>query len=266
MTKILRGLGMTAFVACAACASQPAADTVPIGQEVAVTKADGGVVQGKVAGRDNEDLKLTIGDATTSIPKNQIVDVKAVEAGKPVDLPPAATFREYTVPEGTTLSLTLATSVSSDTSKPGDTVEATLNKAVSVGDREVLPAGSAVKGTVTAAQGSGKVKGLASMILHFTSLTPPGRDDRYEIDASYSEIADATKGADAAKIGIGAGAGAAIGGVLGGKSGAAKGTVIGGGASTAVVLATTGKEVEHRAGATLRVALRRSVDVRVPIR
>jgi hypothetical protein len=91
------------------------------------------------------------------------------------------------------------------------------------------------------------------------------RPNRDAIDATYSETAAATKGEDATKIAIGAGAGAAIGGLLGGKGGAAKGAVIGGGAGTAVVLATTGDEVEHAAGSRLSVVLKRSVDVRVPI-
>jgi hypothetical protein len=122
-----------------------------------------------------------------------------------------------------------------------------------------------VRGTVSAVEASAKVKGVASITLHFATVAVAGRDDRYEIDAIYSETAAPTRGSDAAKIGIGAGAGAAIGGLLGGKSGAATGAAIGGGAGTAVVLTTKGKEVEHPAGATLTVRLRKNVDVRVPI-
>ena len=134
-----------------------------------------------------------------------------------------------------------------------------------IGGAEVLPAGSTLEGTVAAVDASGKIKGLASITLHFTSIATAGRDDRYDIDATYSETAEATKGSDATKIGIGAGAGAAVGGLLGGKGGAAKGAAIGGGAGTAVVLSTTGDEVERPAGARLTVRLKRSLDVRVPI-
>jgi hypothetical protein len=193
------------------------------------------------------------------------VDVEAVNEGQPATLPPAATFREYTVPEGTTLSLRLATAINSGTASVDDRVEATLAEAVSVGGAEVLPAGSTLEGTVAAVDASGKIKGLARLTLHFTSMTAAGRDDRYDIDATYSETAEATKGADATKIGIGAGAGAAVGGLLGGKGGAAKGAVIGGGAGTAVVLSTKGEEVSRPAGARLTVRLKRSIDVRVPI-
>lgn len=267
MIRISRDIGVFVFVLfVAACASQPDVDSVAVGQDVAVIKADGGVVEGKVTSRDDTNLQVTTGQTTKSIPKDDIVDVRVVDEAKPADLPPAAKFREYTVPEGTTLSLRLATAISSRTSKAEDPVEATLTETVRVGDAEVLPAGSTVKGTVSAVEASAKVKGLASIRLHFASVAAAGRDDRYDIDATYSETAETTKGSDATKIGIGAGAGAAIGGLLGGKSGAAKGAVIGGGAGTAAVLATTGKEVEHPAGATLTVRLESDVDVRVPIR
>jgi len=182
------------------------------------------------------------------------------------DNKPAAKFREYTVPAGTTLSLTLVTALDSGSNKVEDAVNATLADAVSVDGVEVLPAGSSVNGIVSAVKDSGKVKGLGSITVQFTRVSAAGRDDHYDIDASYSETANASKGDDAKKIGIGAGAGAVVGAVLGGKSGAAKGGAIGAGAGTGVVLATKGKQVEHAAGAMLHVTLKNSVTVKVPAR
>ena len=178
----------------------------------------------------------------------------------------AATFREYTVPEGTTFAVTLATGINSGTSRAEDAVSATLTNALSIDGVEVLAAGSAVTGIVSAAKESGRVKGLGSITLRFTNVVAAGRGDRYDIDATYSETAAATKKADATKIGIGAGAGAAIGALMGGGSGAAKGAAIGGGAGTALVLATKGKDVVHNAGATLTVTLRNPITVRLPIK
>jgi hypothetical protein len=258
------GLAMLLFLA-AACRGQSEVDALAVGQDVAVTKADGGVVEGTVASVDDESVHLTTGPTTRLIPKDQIVDVKTVDEAQSANLPPAAKFREYTVPEGTTLSLRLATAINSGTARVEDRVEATLAEAVSVGGADVLPAGSTLEGNVAAVEASGKIKGLARITLHFTSMAAAGRDDRYDIDATYSETAEATKRSDATKIGIGAGAGAAVGGLLGGKGGAAKGAAIGGGAGTAVVLSTKGDEVERPAGARLTVRLKRSVAVRVPI-
>jgi hypothetical protein len=249
----------------ASCTAQPDIDAVAIGEDVAVTRADGGVVEGTVTSRDDTSLYVMSGATTKSIPRREIVEVSIVDGESPTNLPPVATFREYTVPEGTKLLLTLTTPFNSRTSAVEDRVEATLAEAVSVGAAEVLPAGSLVTGTVSAVERSGKVKGLAAITLHFTSVAVAGRPDDDAIDATYSETAGATKGEDLTKIGIGAGAGAVIGGLLGGKGGAATGAAIGGGAGTTVVLATAGDEVEHRAGTRLTVALKRSVDVRVPI-
>jgi hypothetical protein len=251
----------------AACSSQPEVDKVPVGQEVAVTKADGGVVEGKLSNKDEKTVQVTRGKVTKTIPKDQIADVKEVKAAdKPPVLPPVAKFREYTVPEGTTLALTLSTAISSATSKAEDPVEATLAEPVTVEGATVLPAGSTVKGIVTSAEGSGKVKGKANIAVKFNSISAAGRDDRYNIDAIYAEEAEATKGSDAKKIGIGAGIGTAIGAIAGGKKGAAIGAGVGAGAGTGAVLATKGKEVEHAAGTTLNVTLKNSIDVKVPIK
>ena len=266
MKKISNGIGVAAFMMLAAACSRPAdLEKIVVGQDVAVTKSDGGVVEGKVTSRDDQNVEVRSGGITKAIPNDQIVDVTVVDASKPVDLPQAAKFYEYTVPAGTAIPVRLATAVSSRTSRAEDRVEATLVEAVSVGDIEVLPAGSSVTGTVLAAEASGKVKGLARIALLFTSLSPAGRDDRYEINAGYAETAHATKTADATKIGIGAGAGAVVGGILGGGDGAAKGAVIGGGAGTGVVLATAGKEVAYPVGARLTVTLKNDVEVRMPI-
>ncbi len=249
----------------AGCAGQPAVDKVAIGEDVAVTTANGGVVQGTVTGRDEKAVQVKTGRTTKSISKDDIVDVQIVDAARPIELPASAKFREYTVPAGTRLSLTLMTPINSGTNRVEDQVDATLARAIQIDDAEVFPANSTVRGVVSGVEGSAKVKGLARMSVRFTSIAPAGRSDRYAIDATYSETAEPTKTADATKIGIGAGAGAMIGGILGGASGAAKGALIGGGAGTAVVLDTKGQEVDHAAGTTLIVTLANDVDVTVPI-
>jgi hypothetical protein len=277
MRRLTRDLGVAVLVVFgAACGSQPEADKATVGQDVAVTKADGGVVQGTVTASDDKNVQVKSGKTTRTIPKSEIADVKKGDTAKaaggsgasatPVVLPPIAKWREYTVPEGTKLTLKLSTAVSSATSKVEDAVEATLAEAVSVDGNEVLPVGSVVKGVVSAVEGSARVKGLASLTVKFTSIAAAGRDDKYDIDATYSETAQPTKGSDAKKIGAGAAVGAAIGGLLGGKGGAAKGAVIGGGAGTGAVLATKGKEVEYPVDAVLMVELAKAVDVKVPIK
>jgi hypothetical protein len=176
--------------------------------------------------------------------------------------PAAPAYREVTIPAGTTLALDLTSSVASDTSHVEDSVRATLRQAVTVDGREVLPAGTAVAGSVTDAERSGRVKGRARVAFRFTSLEHAGT--RYDIETQpVTHVAEATKGKDATKIGIGAGAGAAIGALLGGGDGAAKGAAIGGAGGTGVVLATRGKEVRLGSGANITTKLTAPLTVRV---
>jgi hypothetical protein len=175
---------------------------------------------------------------------------------------PTASFKEVTIPSGTTLRLSLQSAVASDTSSVEQPVRATLRSPVSINGQVVLPAGSEVNGVVTEAEGSGRVKGRARLAMRFTSLHAGG--ERYDIRTSgYAQQAEATKKQDAEKIAIGAGAGAALGAILGGGSGAAKGAAIGGAGGTGVVLATKGKEVRLGPGAAITTRLTAPVTVRV---
>src|SRR5215217_5197114 len=172
-------------------------------------------------------------------------------------------LREVTIPAGTTLRLKLQSAVASDSSKVEDTVRAELRQRVSIDGQAVLPAGTEVVGTVTDVERSGRVKGRARIAYRFNSLRAGG--ERYDIRTTpLSHQAAATKGNDAKKIGIGAGAGAAVGALFGGGSGAAKGAAIGGAGGTGVVLATRGKEVHVGPGAEVTTKLTAPLTVRVP--
>jgi hypothetical protein len=175
---------------------------------------------------------------------------------------PAPTFREVTIPAGTTLRLDLASAVASDSSRVEDAVRATLRQPVAVDGETVLPAGTELAGIVTDVDDAGRVKGRARIAYRFTSLRHGG--ERYDIaTAAISHEAEATKSEDATKIAIGAGAGAALGAILGGGDGAAKGAAIGGAGGTGVVLATKGKEVRLGPGANVNTRLTAPLTVRV---
>ena len=269
MTKtILRAITVIALGGAVACSTAKAdVEKVPVGTDVQVTRQDGGVVQGTLAEKDATNVKVVTGTATKTtrvVPRADIADVRVVEPTKPVELPAMAKFREYTVPAGTPLKLTVQSAVSSETSKVEDAVEATLADAVTVDGIEVLPAGSSVRGTVASAESAGKVKGRASLGLLFSSIT--AYSERYPISARWAAEAESTKKSDAKKIGIGAGAGAIIGGIIGGGKGAATGAAVGGGAGTAMVLTSEGKPVALGNGAEITVRLANPLDVRVPVK
>jgi len=178
--------------------------------------------------------------------------------------PARPAYRDVTIPAGTTLPLALTSGIASDTSAVEDVVTAELTRAVTSDGREVLPAGTRLTGSVTNVDDSGRVKGRAMIAFRFTSLRTG--DEQYDVQtAPLSHTAEATKGEDATKIGIGAGAGAVIGGILGGGDGAAKGAIVGGGAGTGVVLATKGKEVRLGPGASATTELTAPLTVRVRV-
>jgi hypothetical protein len=196
---------------------------------------------------------------TTEAPAGGEAAAPAANAPAPAPVP---VVREFTIANGTALKLDLVTPLDSDTSKVEDTVRATLREAVSVDGTTVLPVGTEVTGTVTEAQGSGRVKGRARLGFRFTSLR--SGKERYEIQTAPIGLeAAATKKEDAKKIGIGAGIGAAVGAIAGGASGAAKGAAIGAGGGTGVVLATKGKEVRLGAGANVTAKLTAPVKVQL---
>jgi hypothetical protein len=168
------------------------------------------------------------------------------------------------LPAGTELPLTLDTALASDTSVVEDPVRGSLRRDVAVDEVTVLPAGTRLRGAVTAVERSAKVKGRASLAFRFTSVTVD--DETHSIrTSSVSRQAEGTKKKDATKIGIGAGAGAVIGGIAGGGKGAAIGAAVGGGAGTGMVLATRGEEVRLAAGTPVTVKLSEALTVRVPL-
>jgi hypothetical protein len=250
----------------AGCSRQPDVEKVPVGSEVQVTRQDGGVVQGTLKNRDEEKVNVDTGRVTRTVRRDQIADVRLIDNrpdAKPPVLPAIAKFREYTVPDGTRLTLELQSALSSETSRVEDPVEARLETPIRVEGIEVLPAGARVHGVVTGVQEAGKVKGRATLAMRFNRVTVG--DESYVISAPFAVTAPSTKREDAEKIGLPAAGGAIIGAIIGGKKGAAIGGAIGGGAGTAHVLMTEGKDVGLGAGTNIAVTLQQPIDVRVPI-
>lgn len=194
----------------------------------------------------------------------------AAAAGAPKASPEAApstarAFREVTIPAGTVLSVRLTTPVASDTSRVEQRVDGTLARDVRVGGVEALGAGASLRGVVTNAERSGRVKGRANVAFKFDHLSADGTV--YPISTrTVSRVAPGTKKRDAATIGIPAAGGAIVGGIVGGKDGAVKGGAIGGAAGTAAVLSTRGKEVRLAPGTTVSVRLAAPLTVRVAVR
>jgi hypothetical protein len=265
MMKTMLPIALALMLAGPGCSDRVDLEKVPVGTEVQVTRQDGGVVQGTLAARDDTTVKVKVGPATRTVPRDQIAEVRMV-TDAPAELPAAAKFREFTLPAGTALHVRLDSALGSDSSRAGDPIDATLTSAVVIDGTEVLPQGSTVRGEVGAVDPGGKVEGRASMAVRFTSIAVAGRDEPCPIAARASWLAPTTKGKDAAKIAVPAGAGAIIGAIVGGGKGAAIGAAIGGGGGAAVVLTTRGPQIRLAPGTALSLPLDEAVEVRVPIR
>jgi hypothetical protein len=167
---------------------------------------------------------------------------------------PEAVETTLTIPEGATLPVALETSLSSSANTAGDAVVGTLVRDITSDGRVLAPAGSELRGHVTAAVSSGRVQGRARLAFAFDTLVVDGRP--YHISARATDItAEKSTKQDAAIIGGSAVAGGIIGAIADGKGGAGKGALIGGAAGTGAVLATRGKQVSLPAGTQINVKL-----------
>jgi hypothetical protein len=168
-------------------------------------------------------------------------------------MPPATASGSSTsaIPAGQELDVRLQNTLSSGTSQVEDRFIATTVVPLGVNGRDLIPAGSEVRGVVSAVDSAGRLDRKARLSLTFDQITIGGRT--YPMRGT---LVEALEGGgykkDAGRIGTGAGVGAIIGGILGGFKGALAGILIGGGG---VVAATEGREVELPAGTVLRLRL-----------
>jgi hypothetical protein len=196
-----------------------------------------------------------------------IVTPVATSLSAPLDargVAAARANRQVTIPAGTVLRLRVNNGFGSDISRVEDPVSATLARSVVLGGRTVLPAGSRASGYVSEATRPGRVKGRGRVAVRFTQITPADERTGYRMQThSWVAVAPATKKKDALTIGIPAAGGAAVGALIDGKKGAGIGAAVGGGAGTAAVLTTRGKDVRIGRGATLTVRLTAPLTINV---
>jgi TolA-binding protein len=161
------------------------------------------------------------------------------------------------VPSGTEIDVRLSNALNSGTAQVEDRFEGTTLVDLNINGRTVIPAGSVMRGVVTAVDPATRTNRTAKMTVSFDQVTINGR--AYPIRGTVTQAlqGEGIKG-ETGRIATGAGVGAVLGGILGGVKGAILGTVIGGGGITA---ATEGKEVEVPQGSVLRVRLDSPVQI-----
>lgn len=184
---------------------------------------------------------------------------------------------KVTLPAGTKILLMLKNSVSSRNARPGDGVYLETSFPVVSEGRVVVPAGTFVQGTVDSVKRSGRVKGRAEILIHFTTMIYPNgytvslpgslesadsADTQKVKDKEGTVQAEGQKGKDAATIATSAGTGGLIGGL---SRGSLKGAAVGGGIGAAVGVITTlftrGDEVRLENGSAVEMVLNRPVEL-----
>jgi hypothetical protein len=147
-----------------------------------------------------------------------------------------------TVPEATTIRVTLDHSLASDRNEPGDHFEATVSEPVVVDNKTVIPQGAAVEGLVVDAHHSGRLMGRARLRLALQTVAIDGKT--YDIHTnSNSRVGGSHKNRNIGFIAGGAGGGALIGAVAAGGKGALIGGPVGAGAGTAAAFLTGKKDI-----------------------
>lgn len=167
-----------------------------------------------------------------------------------------------TLPSGSAIDVTLNTTISSKDANVGDSWSGTVRNAAFIDGRTLVPAGSAVSGTVTSVKAAHKGD-RAMLDLGMHSFTVDGRD--YRVHGSMESVeAGSTRARNLGAIAGSAAAGALVGQAVGGSTKSTViGAVVGGGVATGVVAKSDGYQVVLKPGVALTFTTNESVAVRL---
>jgi hypothetical protein len=168
-------------------------------------------------------------------------DQQAAPERAPAPTPASRTPHVVTLPAGTSFTIRLGETLSTDHNYTGDTFRGTLDAPVITGGFIIADRGSRVLGRIVNAQKAGHIEGAADLNLTLTEInTTDGQ--RVAIQTNTNDRkgpSGSNHGTE--KIAGGAALGAIIGAIAGGGKGAAIGAGAGGAAGTGAAMATHGK-------------------------
>lgn len=176
--------------------------------------------------------------------------------------PPAPVRRTVTetATVGTSVSLTLDETLSTETNQVGESFTATVASPVYASNGTiVIPAGARVRGRITQVQKSGRAGETALLGLAFETVSFDG--ESYPLDATVTQadperVSRSSTGETAGKVAVGAAAGAILGRILGKDTkGAIIGGAVGAAAGTAIAMGTNDVDAVLRAGSPMTIRL-----------
>lgn len=172
--------------------------------------------------------------------RKQSVAIAAVIMLLGAMLVPLCRAATVTIPAGTALTVRMADSIDSEKNYAGETFRATVDTAVTVNGRVVVPQGAEAIGRVTSVIQPGRFRGRPVVMMELTALNFDGRS--VGILTSAHQEMGGSRGKQTAMF---AGGGGALGTLIGTIAGGGVGFLIGssvGAASGAVVQAVRGAE------------------------
>jgi hypothetical protein len=195
-----------------------------------------------------------------------VVETPLPEAGRAPEIvpaPPEPRFVEVVVPSASVIGLQMNTSVTSETARVEDRVEARVTRDVMAGGHTAIPAGSRMLGSVTMVERGGKIKEQAKLGVRFHTLVlANGTEVPLRTDVIVRE-GESPSGDSARKIGGAAVGGAILGAILGGGKGAVVGGATGAAGGTAVVMAGDRNAAKLTTGTIVTVKLNAPVTLEV---
>lgn len=146
------------------------------------------------------------------------------------------------VPAGTTVSVRMIDSISSETARVGQNFAASLAAPLVGGDRVAIPKGADATVRVVQVASAGRYSGRSELALTLVNVSYNGVD--YPVKTGNYQKQGASRGKNTAeKVGGGAALGALLGAVIGHGKGAGIGAAVGGAAGTVAQTATHGQQV-----------------------
>jgi hypothetical protein len=169
-----------------------------------------------------------------------VSDLPAADPARTVEAPPAPPeprFVEVVVPASAVIGLQVDRSLSSETARVEDRIEARVTRDVMADGRRAIPSGSRMLGSVVLVDRGGKMKDAARLGVRFHTLVlADGTEMPLRTEAIFRD-GESPGNESSRKIGGAAVGGAILGAILGGGKGAVLGGATGAAGGTAAVMA-----------------------------
>jgi hypothetical protein len=193
------------------------------------------------------------GDTAAPVDTPPVVETPpAPLAPPPLDEP---IFEEIHIPASSVIGLEIESTVSTETARLEDRIDARVTRDVFADGRLAIPAGSRVTGAVTMVERGGKVKERARLGVRFHTLVLANGQRVAMRTETILREGESPASESSKKIGGAAIGGAVLGAIIGGKKGAIAGATAGAAGGTAVVMAGDRNHATLRVGSVVTVKL-----------